>query len=429
MSLAFARGSANETQFFFGPFTVDAAKRTVYKNGSPLRLTLKCAELLIALLRNAGRTLSKEELLQAAWHDTSPSDATLAQHVFLLRRALEPHAEWIETVPQTGYRFREGIVERRGGDAALEEYARGASEFRSLQTEQGLRSAIELYGRIILADPADGRAYAGRAACHRLLAQYMYAEPMACLAAASRDAALAFECEPENLEVLLECAYAAALFDRDQRSAQTFLARARMLQPARFEVVELQVSLALMRGDLAGALQSLPEQRGPMHGALLYLAGDYAHARAELEPGAEDAFARLLIAACRFFEGDAAAARRGLSALYHEAVDVRRAGQPNVRHYALAMLIYVCARSGHEAAARRGALDLARLARERFVSPMARAVAHTGLREYDAAVSFAEEAVSRVDPWTAHLCVNPFLDELRGDERFERLTRIVAGAA
>lgn len=428
MSLGLARRAATETTYSFGPFTVDAVRRTVYKQGEQIKLTLKCVELLIALLRQAGRTLTKEDLLQAAWHDTSPSDATLAQHMFLLRRALEPHGEWIETVPQVGYRFAHGVAVENRGDAALEEYMRGAQAFRSLHTEQGLRSAIDLYGRVLGLDPTRGRAYAGRAACYRLLAQYMYAEPMSCLSAASRDAALAFECEAQSLEVLLECAYSAALFDRDHGSAQTFLSRARMLQSDHPEVIELDVSLALIRGDLAGALRALPQPQGPLHGALLYLAGDYAHARAELEQRGSDPLAQLLVAACRFFEGDAAAARAGFSALYHAAVDVRAAAHPNVRHYALAMLIYVCARGGDEAAARRGALNLARLARERYVSPMARAIAHAGLREFDTAMAFIEEAVSRMDPWTAHLSVNPFLEDLRGDQRFMRLTRIVAGA-
>jgi DNA-binding winged helix-turn-helix (wHTH) protein len=428
MSLAYARERARDLRLTFGPFTVDAAHRTVSKNGEPLRLTLKCVELLIALLTHPGRTLTKEELLQAAWHDPSASDATLAQHVFLLRRSLEPHGDWIETVPQVGYRFSGDVrVERESEDATVEEYMRGAVTFRSLMTEQGLRSAIDLYSRVIDASANDGHAYAGRAACNRLLAQFMYADPLTTLSAASRDAALAFECAPEDIEVLIECAYSAALFDRDPRSAQTFLRRAQMLNAEHPEVQTLAASLALMRGDIAEALRPLAGKPGPLHGALLYLAREYAQARSELAMRLSDPLVRTLYSACQLFEGDTAAARETFAAIYHEAVDVRQTAHPNARHYALAFLIYAEARSGDEAAARRAALDLARLGRERYVSPMARAIAHTGLREFDSAISLVEEAVTRMDPWTAHICVDPFLDDLRGDERFERLVKIVAG--
>lgn len=428
MSLAYARERARDLRLTFGPYTVDAAHRTISKDGEPLRLTLKCVELLIALVTQPGRTLTKEELLQAAWHDPSASDATLAQHVFLLRRSLEPHSDWIETVPQIGYRFCGAVrVDRESEDATVEEYARGAATFRSLMTEQGLRSAIDLYGRVIDAHGSDGRAYAGRAACNRLLAQYMYADPLTTLSAASRDAALAFECNPEDIDVLIECAYSAALFDRDPRSAQTFLRRAQMLDAQHPEVQTLGASLSLMRGDIAEALRPLGGKPGPLHGAVLYLAREYAQARAELSMRLSDPLVRLLYNACLFFDGDSAAAREGFAAIYHEAVDVRQTAHPNVRHYALAFLIYAEARTGDEAAARRAAMDLARLGRERYVSPMARAIAHTGLREFDSAISLVEEAVTRMDPWTAHISVDPFLDDLRGDERFEPLTRTVAG--
>lgn len=428
MSIAYARERARDARLSFGPFTVDTTRRTVDRSGQALRLTLKCVELLIALVSQAGRVLSKEDLLQAAWHDPSASDATLAQHIFLLRRAIEPHGAWIETVPQVGYRFSGAVrVERAAEDAALEEYARGAAMFRALMTEQGLHSAIDLYGRVLAIDSADARAYAGRAACNRLLAQLMFADPLTCLSAASRDAALAFEADAEDIEVLIECAYSAALYDRDFRSAQTFLRRAKMLQPGYPEAITLDVSLALMRGDVAGALSSIEEKPGPLRGAVLYLARDFERARQELLMRPGDPLVRVLYNACLLFEGNISAARAGFAGIYHEAVDVREAARPNAHHYALAFLIYADARGGDEAGARRGALDLARLSRERYVSPMARAIAHTGLREFEAAVSFVEEAVSRVDPWTAHLCVDPFLDDLRGNDRFERLARTVAG--
>lgn len=110
-----------------------------------------------------------------------------------------------------------------------------------------------------------------------------------------------------------------------------------------------------------------------------------------------------------------------LRSLYREHIDIRRNGQPNVRHHALAVLIFALAKSGDRVRARRAVADLAALARQRYVSPMARAIAHIGLGEIDVAISFVEEAIARFDPWAAYLAADPILDDLRGDARFVRL--------
>lgn len=429
MSSADAYDRLHEARLSFGPYTVDAVRRVVLKNGTPLRLTLKCIELLIAFVRHPGQTLTKEQLIEAAWHDPAASDATLAQHVFMLRRALKDgQTEWIRTVPQVGYRFAAAVNVARDKQAlAVQEFARGAATFRSLMTYQGLQSAIDLYGRIIEVDGANVAAYAGRAACSRLLAQFMYADPLACLSSAKRDAQAALECDSRSIDALVEAAYARALFDRDWHAASEHVRSAEKRQADHPEVARLRASLHLMQGDVAGALRAHGNRPGPLRGALLFLARQYKQAREDLSSGQDDSLARLFYWACRLFEGDLVDARDAFRAMYREEIDLRTSGQPNVRHYALAFLIYTNARGADVQAARRGIIHLARLSRERYVSPMARAIAHVGLGERDAALSFVEEAVSRRDPWTVHIAVDPFMDDLRADPRFVRLLHVVAG--
>ena len=134
----------------------------------------------------------------------------------------------------------------------------------------------------------------------------------------------------------------------------------------------------------------------------------------------------MLLGACRLFTGDFARAIQDFRAVYREHVDVRRPGGGNVRHYALALLIFALAKSGDRVRARRAAVDLASLARQRYVSPMMRAVAHAGLGEMDVAFAFVEEAVARFDPWAAYTAVDPLLDQLRDDPRFDRLIDRIA---
>src|SRR5689334_19239371 len=94
--------------FRFSPFLVDPEKRTLVRGDSPVPLTPKAFDLLVFFLTHRDRVVSKEELLSHLWPDTAVEEGTLAQHVYLLRRALndsEEGARYIETVPRRGYRF------------------------------------------------------------------------------------------------------------------------------------------------------------------------------------------------------------------------------------------------------------------------------------------------------------------------------------
>ena len=54
----------------FGPFSVDAGKRLLLRNGEPVTLAPKVLETLLALIENRDRVLSKDELLTQVWGDT-----------------------------------------------------------------------------------------------------------------------------------------------------------------------------------------------------------------------------------------------------------------------------------------------------------------------------------------------------------------------
>lgn len=408
----------------FGPFSVDIVRRIVTRNGQPLRMTLKCVELLIAFVRNPGKTLSKENLIEAAWHDTPASDATLAQHVFLLRRVLKAAGEdVIETVPHVGYRFNASVSgEIPDAAPAAAEYLEGGDTFRALQTEQGLRSAIDLYTRAIALDERNVRAFARRASCRRLLAQYIYADPYSSLMAAKADVAAALSYDPDDVEAHIEAAFSAALCDRNFTTAVHHTDAVELRDPLNAAVPFLRVTLPLMRGDVDAAASASRRYGGLHSGTALYFAREYTRALPHFEAAAPaDPSASLLIAACRLFTGDVQHAMREFRAIYREHVDIRRSSRPNVRHYALALFIFTLAKSGDRVRARRAVADLAALARQRYVSPMARAIAHIGLGEIDLAISFVEEAIARLDPWSAYLALDPFLDEVRGDARFKRL--------
>ena len=94
----------------FGDVSIDATRRIVSRAGEDVLLTPRAFELLIALARNAGATLTRQELLRTVWdYDRSVTTRTVDAHVAELRRKLErdPGApRLILTVHRVGYRLR-----------------------------------------------------------------------------------------------------------------------------------------------------------------------------------------------------------------------------------------------------------------------------------------------------------------------------------
>jgi len=100
----------------FGPFSVDAGRRLLLRNGDPVPLAPKVLETLLVLIQNRDRVLSKDELLRQVWGDTSVEEGGLTRNVSILRKSLgekpEDH-QYIVTVPARGYRFVADVRERR----------------------------------------------------------------------------------------------------------------------------------------------------------------------------------------------------------------------------------------------------------------------------------------------------------------------------
>jgi DNA-binding winged helix-turn-helix (wHTH) protein/TolB-like protein/Tfp pilus assembly protein PilF len=100
----------------YGPFRLDPAEHRLTREGIPVPLTPKAFELLLFLVQNPGRLLSKEQIMQALWAGSFVEEANLTVSISLLRRTLgekDGNVRYIETVPKKGYRFiapvREGF--------------------------------------------------------------------------------------------------------------------------------------------------------------------------------------------------------------------------------------------------------------------------------------------------------------------------------
>jgi DNA-binding winged helix-turn-helix (wHTH) protein/tetratricopeptide (TPR) repeat protein len=92
----------------FGEFSLDVQDRRLSRGSSTVPLAPKAHDLLVMLVRRAGRLVTRQELLDLVWPDAFVEEGILSVHVSGLRKALgESNGShtYIETVPRSGYRF------------------------------------------------------------------------------------------------------------------------------------------------------------------------------------------------------------------------------------------------------------------------------------------------------------------------------------
>jgi eukaryotic-like serine/threonine-protein kinase len=92
----------------FGPFLLDVRERRLSRGTDAIPLRLKVFETLCVLVENAGRLVTKQELLETVWPDAAVEENNLNHNISVLRKALGEKAtgqQYIETVPRVGYRF------------------------------------------------------------------------------------------------------------------------------------------------------------------------------------------------------------------------------------------------------------------------------------------------------------------------------------
>jgi len=101
----------------FGPFRVDARERALRRNGELVPLTPKVFDILLVLVQNSGRVLTKNEMMNLVWPETAVEESNLGRNVSTLRKALGDGPDehrYIETIPWRGYRFIAKV--RQSGD-------------------------------------------------------------------------------------------------------------------------------------------------------------------------------------------------------------------------------------------------------------------------------------------------------------------------
>jgi DNA-binding winged helix-turn-helix (wHTH) protein/TolB-like protein/Tfp pilus assembly protein PilF len=158
----------------YGPFRLDPAEHRLTREGAPVSLAPKAFELLLFMVQNPGRLLTKEQIMQAVWPGSFVEDANLTVSISLLRKVLgerEGNLRYIETVPKMGYRFIASVKEVRCARAVLAQpdSLREAPQFQAEMSgpviatvppveENGERDAARDDLPLLSSAPARGRA-------------------------------------------------------------------------------------------------------------------------------------------------------------------------------------------------------------------------------------------------------------------------------
>ena len=104
----------------FGEFELDRDRFELRRGGEVVRVEPRVLELLLYLVENRGRLVTKDELLAEVWGGQVVTESSLARSVSLARDVLDDREgeELIRTVFGRGYRFSEDVEEIRPAGAA-----------------------------------------------------------------------------------------------------------------------------------------------------------------------------------------------------------------------------------------------------------------------------------------------------------------------
>jgi Response regulators consisting of a CheY-like receiver domain and a winged-helix DNA-binding domain len=101
-----------DNSYSFGTVNIDFEKHEVTKEGAKVELTLKEFELLEILIKNKGRVMTRDFLLDEIWgYEYIGETRTVDVHIRHLRQKIEDddkNPKYIETIRGIGYRFSSG---------------------------------------------------------------------------------------------------------------------------------------------------------------------------------------------------------------------------------------------------------------------------------------------------------------------------------
>ncbi len=287
---------ASSETFHFDEFTLEVRERRLMRGREVVRLSPKSYDVLVALVRQRGRLVTKDELLTRLWPGSFVEEGSLNVHVSALRKALGEDARrptYIETVARSGYRFIAAVRfdsedEKPFAPSAVarpvelyELVGRGRSHLLSDSFFE-LPAAVEAFRSAIEIDPTYAPAHAGLARARCVLAASHAVPHQEAFAEAKASALRALAMDSASADAQVALGTVLFLSEWDWTAAERSLQRALEINPDHTEALlqygSLQEALGRLDDGLRCKQQALArDPRSP--GVLVQIATSYWHQR------------------------------------------------------------------------------------------------------------------------------------------------------
>ena len=311
---------------------------------------------------------------------------------------------------------------------AHEAYLKGRFYWNK-RTADGLKKSLDYFQQAIERDPAYALSYVGLADCYVLMAAAEYAvlPPREGFPKAEAAARKALQIDDMLAEAHCTLAYSKGLFEWDWPGAEREFQRAFEINPSYATAHQWYALLLKDQGRLAEAFDEIKRAQAldPLSliincdaAVMYYWARQYDRSIQEYRKALE-------------MDPNFAVAHWGLGRAYVEKRMFREATAELQKAIVLsggsavhlASLGHAYAVAGEKAAARDALSNLKDLSKRANVSPYDIALIHAALGEKDQAFEWLEKAYEQRDSSLIFLKVDPRLDPLRSDPRFQDLLR------
>jgi DNA-binding winged helix-turn-helix (wHTH) protein len=115
-------------QFHFADHALDTDRRELRRGQEPVAVEPQVFDLLVYLVENRDRVVSKDDLIASVWGGRIVSDSTLTSRVNAARRAVGDNGEeqkLIRTIARKGMRFVGAVHMQGGRDDGVQERSMG----------------------------------------------------------------------------------------------------------------------------------------------------------------------------------------------------------------------------------------------------------------------------------------------------------------
>ncbi len=321
------------------------------------------------------------------------------------------------------------LTKRQTDDAeAYRLYLKGRHHWNRW-TEEGFYKAIEYFQQAVDKDPGYALAYAGLADSYVLLGWNSYLPPKDAFPKAKVTAMEALRLDPDLGEAHTPLAAVLWLHDWQWQAAQTEFKRSLALNPAYPTANHWYAEYVMTMGRHSEAITRMKnsQELDPLSliisdaiGWSLYMARRYDDAieqlqrTLELDPNYPVTYwvLGLLLRKMGHYERAIAEGEKG----------VNLSGGSSMMRAALAQTFGA---AGRKEKAIEILDDLAKLAKQKYVAPYFFAGIHVGLGENDRAIECLEKSYEEHSHWLIYLHMDPGLDALRSNPRFQELLRRV----